>query len=91
MIDQYWQQGDLAIGQQWLIQMQDILGELLNGVTDPENPVAKPIVDLYVFLIQQAHRLYAQPDLAKLKTFADILAIEEGTWKAFVDQETALR
>lgn len=87
MIDQYWQQGDLAIGQQWLIQMQDLLGELLNGVTDPENPVAKSIVDLYVYLIQQAHLLYTQPDLAQLKAFADILAIEEGTWKAFVDQE----
>lgn len=86
-IHEYWSRNDIANGLQWMLQVQDILSELLAGVTDSTNPISKPITDLYVYLIQQSHRIYASRDLKELAQMREVLAIEEGTWKAFVDQE----
>lgn len=91
MIRQYWEAGDNSMGQQWLLQIQDILGELLNGVTDPENELAKTIVDLYVFLTKETVSLYQSANLDRLTVLSEIFQIEEETWKAYVDQENRAR
>lgn len=65
---------------EWWIRLKEILSELLEGVTDRENPVAKPVSDLYVFLIRMAIELEKTHDLDSLNAFIEILSIEQETW-----------
>ncbi len=40
-IEQYWKNEDWHAGMEWLIAVQDILNELLAGITDKQNVFAK--------------------------------------------------
>lgn len=75
---------------QWIILLQDILTELLQGVTDPNNPAAPAVADLYVFLCQRAVQAMVEREMHWIREIEEVLAIEDATWSSYVDQEIRL-
>ena len=86
LVQLLWQDEDYAQGMQWLLRIRDILGELLNGVTDPENPLGKTVADFYVFLIQLVTEVEQSHSLERLGTLRELLNIEKETWKQVVEK-----
>jgi len=62
------------------LRLRDLLGELLEGVTEKEWEVAKQVSDLYVFLIQAVGKAEVASDPQSWRQIAEILRIEQGTW-----------
>ncbi len=87
MVDAFLEKKEKLQANNWLLLVQDILGELLAGVTDARNPNAKTIADLYVFLIQQTRKVFETADRKVLADITDILGIELTTWELFVQNE----
>jgi len=73
----------------WMIRVRDILGELLDGVTDRSNPAAANVVDLYIYLLKTVLVAEQSHDLAALKTVIEVLEIELETWNSFVRIESS--
>lgn len=84
-----WNDGETAKGMQWLIRIRDILGELLNGVTDAENPLGKSVADFYVFLIQLVTEVEQSHSAQRLATLKELLEIENETWRQVVEKTEA--
>jgi flagellar secretion chaperone FliS len=84
-------QAETSIGvdpnDQWLLRLHEILTELLEGVTDPRNPAAKTIADLYIFLCHETLLAWETKDPLRIGKVAEVLAIESDTWQSFVEQE----
>ncbi len=85
-VDQLWASGQVALGKQWLLRIREILGELLDGVKDSQNPVSTPICDFYLYLLQLTQEVDAHQDRERLKILADLLAIESETWRQVVEK-----
>ena len=85
-VDQLWANGQVALGKQWLLRIREILGELLDGVKDSQNPLSTPICDFYLFLLQVTLEVDKQQDRERLKVLAELLAIEAETWRQVVDK-----
>jgi len=73
----------------WMLSVREILGELLDGVTDRNNPASGSISDLYVFLLKTTLNAEVSHDIVALKSVAEILEIELVTWDSFVRKETS--
>ncbi len=73
---------------QWWLRIQEILVELLDGVTDRSNPAAEATADLYVFLLKSSRELVANYQPKPAKDFLEILKIEQQTWELFLSQPT---
>ena len=86
-VQDFWGRNDFPGGLQWTILLQEILGELLAGVTDKENETAKSISDLYVFLLAQVYQSARDKDAKKLRQVQEVLQIEQTTWELFVQKE----
>jgi hypothetical protein len=86
-VEQLWTESRYAEADQWLLRVRDILGELLDGVTDPKNPASKPLADLYTFLLVMQEGLEKGRDRIELQSMIEILEIEFGTWDLFVRRE----
>ncbi len=88
VVDFLWAEGKFEEATQWWIRVQDILSELLDGVTDPKNPAAKPISDLYIFLVKLGIELNISKDRQGLASFIEIMKIEQETWDLFHRRES---
>lgn len=65
----------------------DITGELVLGVKDSEEAVAKTLVDLYVFIFRAVSEAKILEEVAKLDDALRILAIERETWRQVCEKE----
>ncbi|MCY2976216.1 MAG: flagellar protein FliS [Planctomycetota bacterium] len=83
-----WQEKRYDEAAAWMIRVRDILGELLDGVTDRSNPAATGVVDLYIYLLKTVLVAEQSHDVAALKAVTEILEIELETWNSFVLQES---
>jgi flagellar secretion chaperone FliS len=88
VIDYLWGEGKHDEASQWWIRILDILSELLDGVTDANNPAAKPISDLYIYLVKLGIELQVGRDRQELASFIEILKIEQETWDIFHRRES---
>lgn len=85
-VESMWSQGNEQEAAQWLLRIRDILGELLSGVQDRENPVSQSVSDFYIFLVQLLGRVEADQDLEQLQTLRGLLQIEAETWRQVVER-----
>ncbi len=88
VIDYLWGEGKHDEATQWWFRIRDILSELLDGVTDANNPAAKPISDLYIFLVKLAMEIQESQDRQELASFIEILKIEQETWDIYHRRES---
>lgn len=89
MIGDLWKEGKQAEGKQWLLTVRDILVELLEGITDKNNDAAKPIADLYIFMLKMSIELDVKPSVDRLQSLTEILQIEMETWDLYVKKESS--
>jgi flagellin-specific chaperone FliS len=75
-----WQKGQFSEARQWVIRIQDILGELLEGIVDPKHELAKQQSDLVIFLLKLVVLADQTQDLQALNSVREILEIEKDTW-----------
>lgn len=87
VVSQLWAGPQPQLGDQWMLRIQEIFGELLDGVTDRSNPVATAVSDLYIYLIQLAAETAPSRDLEALATIREILDIERETWRLRAAQD----
>ncbi len=80
LVEQFWATGDAETGKQWGLRIREILGELLDGIQDRQNPVSQQLSDFYVFLLKLLTRAEDNSDLNELRTLRKLLKIEEETW-----------
>ncbi len=86
MVAQMWNAGQHTFARQWLLNVREILGELLDGVKDEKNPLSKPISDFYLFLLQLATEVEQHHDAERLQVLQDLLAIEAETWRQVIEK-----
>jgi len=75
-----WQKGHVFESRQWVIRIQDIFGELLEGIVDPKHELAKQQSDLVIFLMKLIVLADQTQDLQALDSVREILEIEKDTW-----------
>ncbi len=83
-----WQEKRYEEAASWMIRVRDILGELLDGVTDRSNPAATGVVDLYIYLLKTVLIAEQSYDVAALRAVTEVLVIELETWNSFVRLES---
>ncbi len=86
-VDQLWASGQRTLGNQWLLRIREILGELLDGVKDAQNPLSAPICDFYLYLLQITLEVEQRQDRKRLNVLAELLAIEAETWRLVIDRD----
>lgn len=87
VVEHLWNSEQYEQAEQWLLKLRDVLGELLNGVTDATNPLGKTIADFYVFLLQLVNEVQANRDRERLTTLRELLGIELDTWRMVVENQ----
>lgn len=75
-----WQNGQVSESRQWVIRIQEIFGELLDGIVDPKHELAKQQSDLIIFLLKLVVLADQTQDLQALNSVREILEIEKDTW-----------
>lgn len=88
LVQQLWIAGERLQAAGWLLRIREILGELLDGVADKNNPVSHQVSDFYIFLIQLLTRLEQTNDPEQLKTLQELLHLENETWQQVVQKLT---
>ncbi len=86
MVGHCWSAGQAPEAQQWLLRIREILGELLDGVTDAANPLSQTISDFYLFLLQLLQEVQDTSDVQRLGTLLELLSIERETWQQVLNQ-----
>lgn len=81
VIRDMWSKGQSFEARQWVIRIQDILTEVLEGIVDPKHALAQQQSDLYVFLSKLIVLADQAQDIATLDSFREILEIEKETWE----------
>ncbi|GAB5404519.1 MAG: hypothetical protein Aurels2KO_27500 [Aureliella sp.] len=76
-----WQNGKDQEANGWLLRVREILGELLGGVQDKDNPAGKDVTDLYVFMLQLLTSVEQTQSSTKLNQLKSLLEIEKETWR----------
>jgi flagellin-specific chaperone FliS len=87
-VEGFWKAGELTHGDQWLLRIRDILGELLAGVTS-ENPVSRQVSDFYLFLLKLLADAEQARNLEKLTTLKELLVLEAETWQMVHEKSIA--
>jgi len=82
-----WQKGQTEDAKQWIILVQDIFTELLQGIVDPKHELATQQSDLYVFLTKLLVLAGQTQDTETLKNVTEILEIERDSWEMLVRRE----
>lgn len=85
-VQQLWIAGEQLQAAGWLLRIREILGELLEGVKDKDNPVSKQVTDFYIFLLQLLTRIEQTKDPEQLKTLEELLHMENETWQQVVQK-----
>lgn len=86
MVDRLWSSGEVALGNQWLLRIREILGELLTGIIDASNPLSGPISDFYLYLLQMTLEIEKNQNRERLQVLAELLEIEAETWRLVVEK-----
>jgi flagellar protein FliS len=86
MVNQLWASGQQTLGDQWMLRIREILGELLEGVKDPKHPLSSAISNFYLFLLQMSLQISQNRELGRLQTLRELLAIEGETWQLVVEK-----
>ncbi|MEQ1824628.1 MAG: flagellar protein FliS [Pirellula sp.] len=89
VIRDQWTKGQASESRQWVIRIQDILTELLEGIVDPKHELAKQQSDLYVFLSKLIVLADQTQDVQTLDSFREIIEIEKETWEMLTRREVA--
>lgn len=87
LVIQLWNEQLFSQGDQWLLRIREILGELLDGIQDPSNPVSSQVADFYVFLLQLTCEVEESRNVGRLAIMRDLLAIESETWRLLVEKQ----
>ncbi len=86
-VRELWLQGNADEAKQWVILVQDIFTELLEGIVDPKHELAKQQSDLFVFLTKLLVASSQTQDVHSLESLTEILEIEKDTWEMLVRRE----
>jgi len=84
-----WRQGQAEEAKQWVILIQDIFTELLQGIVDPKHELARQQSDLFVFLNKLLLLSGQAQDINAMESLAEILEIEKDTWEMLVRREVS--
>ena len=84
-----WLQGKAEEAKQWVILVQDIFTELLEGIVDPKHELAKQQSDLFIFLIRMLVLSGQTQDVQTLQSLSEILQIEKDTWEMLARREVS--
>ncbi len=84
-----WLQGNADEAKQWVILIQEILTELLEGIVDPRHELAKQQSDLFIFLIKILVLSGQTQDVQTLESLTEILQIEKDTWEMLARREVS--
>lgn len=87
-VETQWRAQQYEQTSQWMLRIQDILTELLEGVQAKNNPLAATISDLYIYLLELSLSCHQAKDVDGLAALREILEIEQQTWSMFVNQES---
>ncbi|MFO0941864.1 MAG: flagellar export chaperone FliS [Pirellulales bacterium] len=85
-VQQLWIADEQLQASGWLLRIREILGELLEGVKDRDNPISKQVTDFYIFLLQLLTRIEQTKDPEQLKTLEELLHMENETWQKVVQK-----
>lgn len=88
-VQDLWRQGLAEEAKQWVILIQDIFTELLEGIVDPKHELARQQSDLFVFLNKLLLLSCQTQDTNAMKHLAEILEIEKDTWEMLVRREVS--
>ena len=88
-VRELWLDGKSEDAQQWVLLIQDIFTELLEGIIDPKHELAKQQSDLYIFLIKLLFQSGQTQDVYSLESLTEILEIEKDTWEMLVRREVS--
>jgi flagellar secretion chaperone FliS len=80
-----WREQQTELAAQWLIRVRDLLNELLAGVQG-QDPLAKQVADLYVYMLTLLTRAEIGHDPALLGQLQSLLEIELETWSLVQQQ-----
>ncbi len=86
MVGQLWSSTQPAMGDQWMLRIREILGELMDGVKDAQHPLSTAISDFYLFLLQLSLQISQNRDSARLQTLRELLSIEAETWRQVIEK-----
>ena len=84
-----WIQGNADEAKQWVILIQEILTELLEGIVDPRHELAKQQSDLFIFLIKILVLSGQTQDVQTLESLTEILHIEKDSWEMLARREVS--
>ena len=77
-----WDEEDrIAERNETLARCIDITGEMLIGIRDSDQAVARQLVDVYAFLFRTVTEAKMLGDVTKLDDCLQVLTIERGTWQ----------
>ncbi len=82
-----WLLGNAEEANQWVILIQDIFTELLEGIVDPKHELAKQQSDLFIFLTKLLVQSAQTLDVPSLENISEILQIEKESWEMLVRRE----
>ncbi len=88
-VQDLWRQGQVEEAKQWVILIQDIFTELLQGIVDPKHELARQQSDLFVFLNKLLLLSGQTQDIQAMESLAEILEIEKDTWEMLVRREVS--
>lgn len=86
LVEQLWSSGQDDASGQWLLSVREILGELLDGIQDANNPLSKPLTDFYLYLLQLAFEVDKNRDRQQLRVLRELLEFESETWRIVVEK-----
>ncbi len=89
LVEQLWSSGLDAASNQWLLSVREILGELLDGIQDADNPLSKPLTDFYLYLLQLAFEIDKHRDRDQLRVLTELLEFESETWRIVVEKASS--
>lgn len=84
-----WLQGKAEEAKQWVILIQDIFTELLEGIVDPKHELAKQQSDLFIFLTKLLVQSARTHDVQSIDNISEILKIEKESWEMLVRREVS--
>jgi flagellar secretion chaperone FliS len=88
-VQDLWRLGQAEEAQQWVILIQEIFTELLNGIVDPKHELARQQSDLFVFLNKLLLLSGQTQDIHAMESVTQILEIEKDTWEMLVRRDVS--
>jgi flagellar secretion chaperone FliS len=81
-----WKAGKMPEGEQATRHCREIISELIAGIRPDDNPLAKRVLGIYVFLFSMLTEAQLARDAGRLRDVLRILEAEQLTWRAVCEQ-----